>query len=173
MRIPELRHEVPVLIPDPFLYAEKDGRRVAVLHSLEIPRVREDAPELEIIPLEQLGADELIAKGTPYWKTELEVALRACRELGLERPLVPPGFPAAHADFLRANGVDVVVERDLFDNRRRSKNETEVARIRRAQRAWEAALGASPQLLRGASLRGICCGALDRTAAASSSTASR
>jgi len=154
MRIPELRHEVPVLIPDPFLYAEKDGRRVAVLHSLEIPRVREDAPELEIIPLEQLGADELIAKGTPYWQTELEVALRACRELGLERPLVPPGFPAAHADFLRANGVDVVVERDLFNDRRRSKNETEIAGIRRAQHACEAALDASRDLLRRAKPNG-------------------
>src|SRR2546423_1133078 len=61
MRSPELRHEVPVLIPDPFLYAEKDGRRVVILHSLEIPRVREDAPDLEIVALEKLGTDELFA----------------------------------------------------------------------------------------------------------------
>ena len=40
IRSPELRHEVPVPIPDPFLYAEKGDRRIAVLHSLEIPRVR-------------------------------------------------------------------------------------------------------------------------------------
>src|SRR5919202_4255391 len=129
MRLPELRHEVPVPIPDPFLYAEKDGRRVVVLHSLEIPRVREDAPELEILPLEQLGVDELLAQGNPYWQTELELALRACRELGLERPAVPPGFPIAHADFLRQNGVDVAVEREVFNDRRRSKNATEIAGI--------------------------------------------
>ena len=49
MRTPELRHEVPVPIPDPFLYAEKGDRRIAILHSLEIPRVRQDAPALEII----------------------------------------------------------------------------------------------------------------------------
>src|SRR3954470_14937509 len=154
MRIPELRHEVPVLIPDPFLYAEKDGRRVAVLHSLEIPRVREDAPELEIIPLEQLGIDELLAQGNPYWQSELEIAVRACREVGLERPAVPPGFPVAHADYLRANGIEVVVERELFDNRRRSKNETEIAGIRRAQSACEAALDASRELLRKAEPNG-------------------
>jgi Xaa-Pro aminopeptidase len=46
IRTPELRHEVPVAIPDPFLYAEKGDRRIAILHSLEIPRVREDAPAL-------------------------------------------------------------------------------------------------------------------------------
>lgn len=154
MRLPELRHEVPVPIPDPFLYAEKDGRRVVVLHSLEIPRVREDAPELEILPLEQLGVDELIAQGMPYWQTELEVAVRACRELGLERPAVPPGFPVAHADFLREHGVDIAVERDLFNDRRRSKNEKEIAGIRKAQRACEAALDASRELLRKAQPNG-------------------
>src|SRR2546421_1528826 len=148
IRSPELRHEVPVSIPDPFLYAEKGDRRVAILHSLEIPRVREDAPQLEIIPLEQLGIDELLAQGNPYWRNELEIALRACRELGLDRPAVPPGFPVAHADYLRANGIAVVVDRDVFDNRRRSKNETEIAGIRRAQRACEAALDAARELLR-------------------------
>jgi Xaa-Pro aminopeptidase len=154
IRLPELRHEVPVAIPDPFLYAEKDGRRVVILHSLEIPRMRADAPELEIIPLEQLGFDELIARGTPSWQNELDIALRACRELGLERPAVPPGFPVAHADYLRANGIDVVVERDVFDNRRRAKNETEIAGIRRAQRACEAALDAARELMRSAQPNG-------------------
>src|SRR5919109_5459541 len=96
IRSPELRHEVPVAIPDPFLYAEQDGRRVAILHSLEIPRVREDAPELEIVALEQLGTDELYAQGKQGWEIELEVALRACRELGIERATVPPTFPLAH-----------------------------------------------------------------------------
>jgi Xaa-Pro aminopeptidase len=154
IRSPELRHEVPVPIPDPFLYAETDGRRVVILHSLEIPRVREDAPQLEIVPLEQLGLDELVARGTPAWQNELDLAVRACRELGLDRPVVPPAFPLALADYLRENGVDVVVERDLFDNRRRSKNATEIAGIRRAQRACEAALDAARELLRNAKANG-------------------
>ena len=154
IRTPELRHEVPVAIPDPFLYAEKGERRVVILHSLEIARVREDAPQLEIIPLEQLGTDELFAQGKQGWEIELEVALRGCRELGLERVTVPPSFPVAHADQLRANGVEVVVDRDLFNNRRRSKNDTELAGIRRAQRACEAALDAGRELLRQAEPNG-------------------
>src|SRR5689334_16314155 len=98
IRTPELRHEVPVPIPDPFLYAEKGGRRVAVLHSLEIPRVREDAPQLEIVPLESLGTDELYGQGLEGWQIELEVAVRGCRELGIERAVVPSSFPVGHAD---------------------------------------------------------------------------
>jgi Xaa-Pro aminopeptidase len=154
MRSPELRHEVPVLIPDAFLYAEKDGRRVVILHSLEIPRVRTDAPELEIIPVEQLGTDELFAQGLKGWEVELETAVRGCRELGIERAAVPPSFPLAHADHLRANGVEVTVDRDLFNERRRAKNATEIAGIRRAQRACEAALDASRELLRRAQPNG-------------------
>jgi Xaa-Pro aminopeptidase len=34
-RSPELRHEIPLQIDDPFLYAEVDGRRVAVVWSVE------------------------------------------------------------------------------------------------------------------------------------------
>src|SRR5437667_203398 len=74
MRSPELRHEVPVPIPDPFLYAEKDERRIVILHSLEIPRVREDAPDLEILPLEKLGSDELFTQGLQGWEVMLELA---------------------------------------------------------------------------------------------------
>jgi Xaa-Pro aminopeptidase len=154
MRSPELRHEVPVPIPDAFLYAEKDGRRVVILHSLEIPRVREDAPELEILPMDQFGMDELFAEGKKGWEVELEIAVRACRELGIEHAVVPPSFPLGHADHLRANGVEITVERDLFDDRRRSKNATEIAGIRRAQRACEAALDASRELLRKAQANG-------------------
>jgi Xaa-Pro aminopeptidase len=154
LRSPELRHEVPVPIPDEFLYAEKGGRRTVILHSLEIPRVRTEAPEVEIVPLEQLGLDELFAQGKQGWEIELELALRACRELGIERATVPPTFPVAHADHLRANGIEVVVDRDLFNDRRRSKNETELRGIRKAQRACEAALDASRELLRRAKPNG-------------------
>jgi Xaa-Pro aminopeptidase len=41
LRSPELRHEVPVAIGDPFIYLERDGRRVAVLTPMEMNRTRE------------------------------------------------------------------------------------------------------------------------------------
>jgi Xaa-Pro aminopeptidase len=154
IRSPELRHEVGVAIADAFLYAEKSDRRVVVLHSLEIPRVRDEAPELEIVPLEQLGADELFADGKQGWEIELEIAVRACHELGIEQASVPGTFPVGHADHLRANGIHILVERELFSNRRRSKNETELRGIRKAQLACEAALDAARELLRKAEPNG-------------------
>jgi Xaa-Pro aminopeptidase len=154
VRSPELRHEVPLVIADAFLYAEKDGRRAVIIHSLEIPRVREAAPELEIVPIEQLGSDELYAAGKKGWEIELELALRACRELGIDAATVPATFPVAHADHLRVNGIEVVIDRDLFENRRRSKNATELRGIRKAQKACEAALDVARDLLRRAEANG-------------------
>ncbi len=154
IRSPELRHEVPLAITDPFLYLEKDGRRAVLMHALEQPRVREGAPELEIVAPEALGGDELYGQGLEGWQISQELVLRACRELGIQRAAVPATFPLAYADTLRANGIDLIVERELFDDRRRSKNETELRGIRNAQRACEAALDAARDLLRRAEPNG-------------------
>jgi len=151
IRSPELRHEVPVPVPDPFLYAEQNGRRVAVVTAFEMPRLREAAPGLELIPPERFGIDELLAEGMDRDEAELEVCVRACRELGIAEAAVPVAFPLALADRLRDNAVSVRSDRALFDGRRRVKNEAELAGIVRAQRACEAALDGARDLLRRAS----------------------
>ena len=147
---PELRHEVPLVIPDAFVYLEREGRRIVAIHSLEIPRVREEAPHLEIIPNPQLGEDDLYAAGKQGAEIELELVLRACRELGITSAVVPPAFPLEKADFLRANGIELAVDRELFEDRRRAKTERELQGIRNAQRACEAALDEARALLRAA-----------------------
>jgi Xaa-Pro aminopeptidase len=148
IRSPELRHEVPVSIPDPFLYLERDGRRIVVVGSLEIPRVEELDLGYEIFPFEQFGVDELLAQGLKHWEVTREIALRACREVGLESAVVPHSFPLELADYLREQGIELRVGRELFSGRRRVKNDFELAGIRRAQRACEAAMDAARDLLR-------------------------
>jgi Xaa-Pro aminopeptidase len=71
--------------------------------------------------------------------------------MGIEAATVPSTFPLELADHLRANGVELTPEREHFSRRRRVKNEAEIAGIRRAQRACEAALDAARELLRAAS----------------------
>jgi len=53
---------------------------------------------------------------------------------------VPRSFPVVVADHLRANGIDLRPEGELFDLRRRSKTPAEIEGIRRAQRACEEAM---------------------------------
>jgi Xaa-Pro aminopeptidase len=154
MRSPEMRHEVPLAIPDEFLYAERDGRRVVVVSSLESARIREAGLGIEVMPYEAFGLDELAASGTPPTEAALQMYARACSELGIISASVPPTFPLELADRLRGNGVEVTPDRALFEERRRRKNATEIAGLRRAQRACEAALDAARDMLRRASSNG-------------------
>jgi len=148
-----MRHEVPLAVPDPFLYAEHDGRGSVVASSFELGRITAVAPELEVLPLEEFGLDELYAQGLTRDEIELEVVLRAARQFGLERVAVPGTFPLVVADHLRENGIEVKADRKLFIDRRRVKNASELAGIRRAQRAAEGGMAAARELLRAAERR--------------------
>jgi Xaa-Pro aminopeptidase len=154
IRSADMRHAVPVAVPDPFLYVEQDGTRAAVVTAFEVPRIRAADPGIETIPPEELGVDELFAAGASGAEAALEVYRRACERLGVRSAAVPPDFPLELADRLRADGVEVRVDRELFEARRRSKNEAEVAGLRRAQHACEAALDVARGLLRSADASG-------------------
>jgi Xaa-Pro aminopeptidase len=147
IRSPELRHEVPVPVPDAFIYAEKDGGRYVFVGSLEVPRI-EGIDGIVTVPFEDLGIDELIASGIPWHESERQVVLRACQKIGLESAVTPRAFPLEQADFLRANGISLEPDGDVFDKRRRVKNESELAGIRRAQAGAERAMGAIRDRLR-------------------------
>jgi len=148
IRSPELRHELPLAIPDPFLYVECEGERHVVLTSFEIDRVREIAGAPEPHPYEEFGYDDLIAQGLPRDEVLLEVVVNAGRALGVTEALVPWTFPAKFADRLRKAGVELTPELDFFQDRRRVKSGAELAGIRRAQRAAEAGMDAARGLLR-------------------------
>jgi Xaa-Pro aminopeptidase len=146
-RSPELRHEVPIGIPDPFLYAEQDGAKHIAIGAMEIPRLAE-LGLFELHPSEEYGSDELIASGLSYPEVRQEVVLRAVKGLGITSAVVPETFPVWLADRLRAEGIELTVDHDFFDGRRRVKSEAELAGIRRAQRAAEAGMDAARDLLR-------------------------
>ncbi len=151
VRSPELRHEVPLAVPDAFLYAEVGGKRSVVVSSLESGRIAELGTGLEVLTLEDVGIDELLKRGLDPYTHERELWLNACRTLGLEAAATPATFPLGHADHLRANGIELESDQASFDQRRRVKNEHELAGIRRACRAVEEGVAAGVALLRSAS----------------------
>src|SRR5919204_6171024 len=93
LRSPEMRHEVPVSVPDPFLYAEGNGTRHVVASSFELDRIAEIAPELDLVPLEDFGLDDLYAQGLTRDDIELELVLRATQRFEIDQAAVPTTFP--------------------------------------------------------------------------------
>jgi Xaa-Pro aminopeptidase len=142
VRSPELRHEVPADIVDPFLWAERGGRAYAVVFHLDADIVRAARPDAELLGPERFGLDELLAEGRTHAEADVEIARRVCAHLGLTAAVVPPAFPLEMADGLRAAGIDLAVDRPLFEGRRRVKSAAELEGIRRALRAAEAGVRA-------------------------------
>jgi hypothetical protein len=79
-RSPAMRHEVPLAIGDPFLFAELDGRRVVLTNLLERDRIAAAAPKLEQLDMFELGLRELALAGRPLEEAVREVAVRAALE---------------------------------------------------------------------------------------------
>lgn len=148
LRTPELRHEIPLGIPDAFFYAELDGRRIVAISAMEAARVEELGTGLGVHPIEEFGADELRRSGLDIHTYVNELAIRIARGLGVDRATVPRRFPLGIADALRSSGLELTVDQKLFDDRRRSKSAYELAGIRRAQKAAEAGMAAARDLLR-------------------------
>jgi Xaa-Pro aminopeptidase len=151
VRSPELRHEVPVQVPDPLIYVERNGSRLVFARSLELPRLA-DLPGVEAAGYEELGMDELVKQGLVWHEMERELVLRACRHVGVDEAVVPRAFPLAVADHLRAHGVAVEADGSLFDGRRRAKTNAEIEGIKKAQRACERAMARVRELLAGGDL---------------------
>jgi Xaa-Pro aminopeptidase len=149
-RSAEMRHEIPLVVPDPFLYAEVAGTPHVVVSSIEATRIAELGTHLKVHALEEFGWDELVDGGMGRQEAGLEIIVRACRALGAVEAKVPSEFPIELGDRLRAAAISIAPDHELFARRRRMKNEAELEGIRRAQRAAEAGMTSATELLRAA-----------------------
>lgn len=153
VRSPDLRYVIPHSVADPFLYVEHDGHKRVVVRSLEVERMTEVAG-VEPHPDEEFGLDELQAQGVRSAEISRRVALNACRAFGVTSAAVPPDFPVALADLLRANDIEITVDDESFERRRRVKTPTQLEGIHRAQRGAEMAVDAITSLLAAAETQG-------------------
>jgi Xaa-Pro aminopeptidase len=142
---PDLFHVIPAGIVDPFTYVEVGDRRVATVSVLDADKV--EPLGIEIADTYALGRDELQGQGLSRDQVDHEIALRLCRELGVTRARVPPTFPLAVADHLRAGGIELIPDEGLFVERRRPKSGAQLDGIRRAQRAADAAMAVAAEMI--------------------------
>jgi Xaa-Pro aminopeptidase len=145
-----LRHEIPLSIVDPLLYAEVGGRTYIAVSSLERDRVAAVRADDELIDFTDLGFHELLRTGISRDEVSLELVSRAVRQMEVREAIVDFDFPLGLADRLRGEGVVLTVDDPSLKLRRRAKSDAQLAGIRRAQTAAEAGMAAAAELLRGA-----------------------
>ena len=108
----------------------------------------------EVHVAEEFGIDELIESGLDRREIRAQLALRSVLSLSPKRFSIPEAFPVWLADRLRAEGVELAVDQELFDGRRRAKTEAQLAGMRKAQRGAEAAMDTCRELLRRSEIAG-------------------
>lgn len=133
-------------VPDPFLWARIRGRTYAVLSDLELDRGRREATVLSVIPLSSLErAATARRRHRPSTAASIAQFLRGRRVRAVE---VPRNFPLGLAAELRRLGIGVRPARGPFFPARASKTPEEIAAIRNAQQAAEAAMSRAEEILR-------------------------
>jgi Xaa-Pro aminopeptidase len=147
-RSPAMRHELPITIPDPFLYAEVGGRTFIMCSLLEADQIAQARPDATLLDIDALGFYELLGSGVTRDQVWLELTSRAAAASGVRNAIVDFEFPLGVAERLRADGIKLTVDEPEVSLRRRVKSELEMAGIRRAQRAAEAGMEAAAALLR-------------------------
>jgi Xaa-Pro aminopeptidase len=147
-----MRHELPLIVADPLLLADIDGRRTVLTSFLERDRIVAALPGVELLDWFDLGLRRLVEDGLTRLQAEQEIVARAVARLGIREAAVPWDFPLATADRLRADGVAVRVDDELFADRRRVKAGRELDGVRAAQAAAHAATARCAALLAQASV---------------------
>jgi Xaa-Pro aminopeptidase len=112
-----------------------EGDDVIVTSPLEIDRARVQSKASRKLLLAEAGYEELGS-----FISYARLAAKLLRNRGLESARVSPRLQAGYLEELRAAGLDVEVDRTLFQAERRRKSQEEARFIQASQRAAEAAV---------------------------------
>src|SRR4051812_47857066 len=105
-----MRHEIPISIIDPLLFAEAGGRKYVLASAFEHARIKQALHQVELLDYFALGYRELAQRGMSLAAAAREVEARALQQIGIDEALVPGDFPLALGDRLREGGIVVTVD---------------------------------------------------------------
>ena len=146
----DLYYATRFLAPDPFIFAQVDGRRVVVMSDLELDRARAQARGVEVLSYAKLAREAKRGDAEP---TLMDVVDGLLRGHGVKALEVPAGFGVAHADALRERGYELHPKPDPFFPERMVKTEEEIALITESLRITEDGLACAIELIRNAQIK--------------------
>ncbi|CAF0696115.1 M24 family metallopeptidase [Candidatus Methylacidithermus pantelleriae] len=142
----DMLYATRILVPDPFLWWEKNGETFAAFSRLEVDRAR------RLCSVQHVLATEEILPSEKKRHSPVALILAVSRKFGFRSILVPPSFPVALADALRRKGLKVRVGPSPFFPGRAIKTEKEVEHILQAVRMAEAGLKRALEILERATI---------------------
>jgi Xaa-Pro aminopeptidase len=137
------------LAPDAVICLRVAGNRYLAVSSLEYGRAEKEAPVEELLSYEKLNIRGLARELKSGARAYAAAVANFLDELGATNsPLVVPAdFGIVYADELRARGITLTPDGQLFDGLRRAKTEEEISHIQKTQDAVEAACTHAVEIL--------------------------
>ena len=137
--------------PGSFVFLWTPHKKIMLAHNLEIDRARDQASVDQVLSYTQY---EKRAKERSQERPNGNVVLlELLRDLGLGKLQVPADFPLGVADFLRGEGIELIIAAEPLFPQRKIKDAEEIKGIRRAMRAAEAGMETAIEGLRAADVR--------------------
>src|SRR5215208_7403115 len=137
------------LAPDPVICLRVAGKRYLAVSSLEYGRAAKSATVDELLSHEELGIINLARELKSSARAYAVAVANLLDELGASNSpvVVPADFGIVYADELRARGITLTPDGNLFDGLRRAKTEEEISNIEKTQNAVEAACAHAVSIL--------------------------
>ncbi len=129
------------LAPDPVICLRVAGKTYLTVSSMEYGRAKREAQADEVLSFDELEVVSLARELKSGGRALAAATAGHLKKLGAATSpvAVPPSFGVLYADELRARGLTVTPDAELFANLRRAKTEEEISHIEKTQRAIEAA----------------------------------
>ena len=137
--------------PDPFVFLWTPSEKIMLANNLETDRACDQACVNRVLPYAQY--EKQVQERGKERPNGNAVLLELLHDLGLAKLQVPAEFPLGTADFLRGEGIELVIAAEPLFPQRKIKDAEEIGGIRRAMRAAEAGMETAIAALRAADVR--------------------
>ena len=146
----DLYYATRFLAPDPFIFAEINGRRIIAISDLEIDRAKSQAKVDEVLSFKTL--QKAVSRRGMNEPTTADVADELLKGYSVTKVEVPSDFSLLHADGLRKHGYTLEPKSDPFFPERLIKSKEEIAFLTQTLRSTEEALRLAIELIHRASV---------------------
>jgi Xaa-Pro aminopeptidase len=138
------------LAPDPVISLQTPGGKYLAVSSLEYGRAEKAAGVDELVSFEELEVNRLSRELKSGARGLAAAAAKLVERAGAAGSLisVPPDMGVVYADELRARGLQIEPDGELFAQRRRVKTGTEISHIQSAQKSVEVACSLAVEVLK-------------------------
>ena len=138
------------LAPDPVICLSVAGKVYLAVSSMEYGRAKKQTQADEVLSFDELEVTSLARELKSGGRALAAAAASLLEKLGATNSpvAVPPSLGVLYADELRARGLTVTPDAQLFASLRRAKTEEEISYIEKTQRAVEAACAHAVEILR-------------------------